>query len=91
MPEGDFLVTIIGYQLVPDHIQLKLHHFQDWNAVKVLRSAKFCAHHLAKWAATNIVFEGIPNITQSSPLLGLRVHLVCEIHPLNGMIYSFIW
>lgn len=74
--EGDSLVTFMAinqpvlltnWSLAPIilYIQLKLQHFQAWNAEKVSRSAKSHAHHLAKWAATNLVFGSISN---SSPI-----------------------
>ena len=41
-------------------LRLELSSFQSWNALKVSRHANFCAHVLAKWAATHLVFDSIP-------------------------------
>ena len=81
--EGDSLVSILAinnqnlfteWSIAPiiADIQLKLQHFQVWNATKVSRSANFRAHHLAKWAATNLVFGSIPN--SSSILSSIRIN-----------------
>jgi hypothetical protein len=41
------------------NINLHLLSFSEWTALKVSRCANFCAHHIAKWAASNLVFGSI--------------------------------
>lgn len=75
--EGDSLTTILAINranlfsdmaispIITD-IQLKLQQVQVWTASKNSSSANFRAYHIAKWAASNLVFG---NITNSSPIL----------------------
>jgi len=34
--------------------------FSSWKANKIVRSANFCAHHVAHWAATRFFSDSIP-------------------------------
>jgi hypothetical protein len=75
--EGDSLLTIVAINdpslfldwasapVISDLHGLLL-SIPVWSALKISRSANFCAHNVAKWAASHRVFGSIP---PSSPFL----------------------
>jgi hypothetical protein len=72
--EGDSLVTILaindpslfsGWCIDPVLADIKdqLLSIPSWKALKISRCANFGAHHVAGWAASNLVFGCIPTIS----------------------------
>jgi hypothetical protein len=68
--EGDALLVILAINNPPlfsywsfanciSDISLVLSSFHSWNALKVSRNTNFWVHCLAKWVASNHVFESI--------------------------------
>jgi hypothetical protein len=79
--ERDSLLTIIAIKdpqfsswasyAVISYLQNVLLSIPVWSALKTSRCANFCAHQVAKWAASHFVFGNIP--TSSHFLSSIRV------------------
>jgi hypothetical protein len=76
--EGDSLIVITALQfpalIIDWHIEklilatiALLPPSSKWEAKKINRSANFCAHHVAYWAAARVLLGYIPISPPSSP------------------------
>ena len=100
--EGDSLIVILALQA-----PFPVHNWQierviansiniipascSWEARKINRSANFCAHHVAYWAATRVHSGYIPIFFSPFPLLLVVVvvhHLLFSL-PLEGVVSLF--
>jgi hypothetical protein len=69
--EGDSLLTVLAIQkphlflswntdaIISDITEV-LDSFSSWEVFKISRCANMCAHYVARWAASNLVFGSIP-------------------------------
>jgi hypothetical protein len=70
------------------HIHAIIPFTTSWTASHVNRSANFCAHHVANWAATRLHFAAFP----SSPLcLALFLHVMEKISPSLFMFPNLVF